>query len=87
MLTTRALVLNRIIGPYTRHFTQSACQAGKAPSGLLNVRALSSELDHRAAREWTAGFTPDDIPKAAYEVTYARSSGPGGQVSHGTALT
>jgi len=52
----------------------------KPPSPeLLAVSALNTEEDHALARAWLDEFVPEDIPKSAYDVSYARSSGPGGQ--------
>ncbi|SLM41204.1 Peptide chain release factor class I/class II [Lasallia pustulata] len=38
-----------------------------------------TEKQQIAARDWLAGFGPHTIPKRFYEITYSRSSGPGGQ--------
>lgn len=35
--------------------------------------------DHREARTWLAKFNANTIPKNICEVTFSRSSGPGGQ--------
>ena len=37
------------------------------------------ELDYEAAREWYKTFNPQQSLRDIGEVTYARSSGPGGQ--------
>ncbi len=37
------------------------------------------EDEHREARTWLASFNINAIPKNACEVTFSRSSGPGGQ--------
>lgn len=39
----------------------------------------SSEEEHRDARKWLAKFNVNSIPKNICEVTFSRSSGPGGQ--------
>ena len=38
-----------------------------------------SEADMRAAREWLASFDLDTIPKKLCDISFSRSSGPGGQ--------
>ena len=38
-----------------------------------------SEEDHRDARIWLARFNAKTIPKDLCELTFSRSSGPGGQ--------
>lgn len=42
--------------------------------------ALTTASENDAAREWITHFTKQSIPKSAVELTYSRSSGPGGQV-------
>lgn len=48
-------------------------------------RCLSSpaithdDEDHREARTWLARFNVNTIPKNIGEITFSRSSGPGGQ--------
>ena len=39
----------------------------------------ASEEDHRDARTWLARFNAKTIPKDLFELTFSRSSGPGGQ--------
>ena len=38
-----------------------------------------SEADMRAAREWFASFDPETIPRKLGDISFSRSSGPGGQ--------
>ncbi|KAF2233716.1 peptidyl-tRNA hydrolase domain protein [Viridothelium virens] len=38
-----------------------------------------NEKDLVAARQWLANFDPDTIPREACDVSFSRSSGPGGQ--------
>lgn len=38
-----------------------------------------SDEDLTAARKWLANLNPDTIPRSLCEVTFSRSSGPGGQ--------
>ena len=64
---------------------------GKNPllsQSLAPVRCLAisrdakeaiSEDEHQEARNWLSGFSIDSVPKSACEVTFSRSSGPGGQ--------
>jgi len=37
------------------------------------------EEELKAARSWLTTFTPESIPKSICEVSFSRSSGPGGQ--------
>lgn len=38
-----------------------------------------SDEDLATARKWLADLTPDTIPRSLSEITFSRSSGPGGQ--------
>jgi peptidyl-tRNA hydrolase ICT1 len=38
-----------------------------------------SDEDLAAARKWLADLNPDTIPRSLSEITFSRSSGPGGQ--------
>lgn len=38
-----------------------------------------SEGDMRAAREWLASFDMETIPRKLGDISFSRSSGPGGQ--------
>ena len=38
-----------------------------------------SDEDLAAARKWLAALNPDTIPRNLSEITFSRSSGPGGQ--------
>lgn len=57
----------------------------KAPSIFVRWYAASKrgsdveEADLQAARQWLAKLSPDTIPRNLAEVTFSRSSGPGGQ--------
>ncbi|WVQ99068.1 hypothetical protein IAU59_006200 [Kwoniella sp. CBS 9459] len=62
-----------------RTLTSTASLQEKASTHLLRLAKLDKEADHVEARAWVDGFTLDDIPKDAYEVSRSRSSGPGGQ--------
>lgn len=72
--------------PFIRSYTLTAPRLASPPKQLLDLPSLSDETHHALARTWLDGFTLDDIPKNSYEVTYSRSSGPGGQVSSGSLL-
>ena len=39
----------------------------------------STEDEQNEARQWLATFTPDTIPRRLGEISFSRSSGPGGQ--------
>ena len=44
------------------------------------LSALATSKDFSAARDWLKSFGGCSIPKEAVDMTFARSSGPGGQV-------
>lgn len=46
---------------------------------LSNPAKRLDDEDHREARTWLASFNPNTLPKHICEVTFSRSSGPGGQ--------
>lgn len=39
----------------------------------------AAEAELKEAREWLAGFSPKSIPRNICEISFSRSSGPGGQ--------
>ena len=45
-----------------------------------HISALESPEDATEARAWLARFKKQSIPKGLVEMTFSRSSGPGGQV-------
>ena len=61
---------SRLVRVGLKRFAGSACFSSEAFGN-------SDELS--AARKWLDGLTIDALPKDAFEVSYARSSGPGGQ--------
>jgi peptidyl-tRNA hydrolase ICT1 len=62
-----------------RHLSTSPRRLGPAPPELLALKELVDDEHHILARDWLDTFVPEDVPKTSYEVSYARSSGPGGQ--------
>ena len=44
------------------------------------VKALETSNDMKAARLWADAFRKVSIPREAVELSFSRSSGPGGQV-------
>ncbi len=62
-----------------RHLSTSPRRLGPAPPELLALKELVEDEHHILARDWLDSFVPEDVPKTSYEVSYARSSGPGGQ--------
>ncbi|CAK9783917.1 hypothetical protein CC85DRAFT_322259 [Cutaneotrichosporon oleaginosum] len=64
---------------HIRHIFSSTPSLGPAPPKLLALKELVEDEHHALARDWLDGFVPEDVPKTSYEVSYARSSGPGGQ--------
>lgn len=75
-----SLSLPHRISLAARTLTSTPTNRAKAPESLLRLESLKSESDHALARTWLDGFGVDDIPKEAWEASYSRSSGPGGQV-------
>lgn len=67
--------------PTCHSFSTSSFRFARAPKDLVDLFSMSNESHHALARTWLDSFTIEDIPKDAYEVSYSRSSGPGGQVS------
>lgn len=65
--------------PSFRPLSSSSSRLGPASPELLALKELVKDEDHALAREWLDDFVPEDVPKTSYEVSYARSSGPGGQ--------
>lgn len=57
----------------------SAFRLSPASSKLLALNELIDDEHHALARQWLDDFVPEDVPKESYQVSYARSSGPGGQ--------
>ena len=60
---------------------QTTRQATKVHRGLaaLSSQRGPTEAEYRDARTWLSQFNADIIPKNACEVSFSRSSGPGGQ--------
>lgn len=54
-------------------------QFSKNLSTDSNTSGEYAESDHSAARQWLANFHINTIPRRLGEVTFSRSSGPGGQ--------
>ncbi|BEI81624.1 hypothetical protein CcaverHIS002_0207840 [Cutaneotrichosporon cavernicola] len=65
--------------PHLRHLSTSPYTLAPASDELLALKELVNDGDHALARDWLDDFVPEDVPKTSYEVSYARSSGPGGQ--------
>lgn len=62
-----------------RHFTTTPRTFAPPSKELLALPALKDDDHHALAREWLDAFSADDVPKTSYVISYARSSGPGGQ--------
>lgn len=63
-----------------RTFRSTSVSLNLIPTVLSSINVLNTDAHHAAAKQWVEGFKLEDIPKEALEVTFARSSGPGGQV-------
>lgn len=50
-----------------------------ARSACFSSQASENTAELSAARKWLDDLTIDALPKDAFELSYARSSGPGGQ--------
>ena len=76
-----------LIGTYCRAFLfrkNTALSEIRYPCFLKRwyVKGLKSDLteeDIELARKWLAGFNPDTLPHDIGDVSFSRSSGPGGQ--------
>jgi hypothetical protein len=64
-------------------FSARAQHTGGAPSLPVPppLKLLETGDDMEQARTWIAEFGQGSIPRTAVELTFSRSSGPGGQVS------
>jgi peptidyl-tRNA hydrolase ICT1 len=71
-----------------RHVLQRIIARTSVRSNIsLHARAFASkrgpseysEEDLAAARKWLTDLNPDTIPRSLSEITFSRSSGPGGQ--------
>lgn len=58
-----------------RHWLPLRWQSHKA----IDITSLKADEDITAARNWIDNFTPSSIPKDRLELSFSRSSGPGGQ--------
>ena len=56
-----------------------AAQHFRSLSSWASVPDTASEQNHAAARKWLSKFSIHTIPRNLCEVTFSRSSGPGGQ--------
>ena len=100
MLLTRSkfLLLDALTGPLRPHaqaahlVIRTARHRTNQSSGATSVPAppslsnLATSKDFAAARDWFNRFRGCPIPRAAVDIAFSRSSGPGGQVcpsSHG----
>lgn len=78
MLASTLVTLPRLSGTL-RHLSTSPRCLGPASPDLLALKDLVDDEDHALARDWLDAFALEDVPKSSYQVSYARSSGPGGQ--------
>ena len=69
----RKLALRSLDVEQLPHCRQIVYRCLSSPAGRHD------EQDHEEARTWLAGFNANTIPKNICEVTFSRSSGPGGQ--------
>lgn len=47
--------------------------------GKIFIRKLSEYSNPENCRQWVSDLKPHDIPRTLFEISFARSSGPGGQ--------
>ena len=63
--------------------TSTLIITGKITAGttrfLSSRPTFAEEEDEVAARKWLANYNPDTIPQKICDVSFSRSSGPGGQ--------
>jgi peptidyl-tRNA hydrolase ICT1 len=69
-----------VFQPIVRH-TNFQSKISQHARAFASKRGPSdySEEDLIAARKWLADLNPDTIPRSLSEITFSRSSGPGGQ--------
>jgi peptidyl-tRNA hydrolase ICT1 len=69
-----------VFQPIVRH-TNFQSKISQHARAFASKRGSSdySEEDLIAARKWLADLNPDTIPRSLSEITFSRSSGPGGQ--------
>ncbi|KAI4229650.1 MAG: hypothetical protein L6R36_000697 [Xanthoria steineri] len=75
MISRPSLKCFESIRIYAREFRSSTYHLALRNS----LVAGDTEADQVAAREWLKGFGPSNLPKNSCEVSFSRSSGPGGQ--------
>lgn len=70
-----------IPAPTAVHFLTYAPRRCLATSGILHAapRPEHSDAELDAARAWLSRLTPANIPRSTGELSFSRSSGPGGQ--------
>lgn len=74
-------MLRNVARPLSLTLKPVQLQAPPLYRALASRRAggEASEEDIRAARRWLEKFDPETIPKNICELSFSRSSGPGGQ--------
>ncbi|KZT18279.1 hypothetical protein NEOLEDRAFT_1159494 [Neolentinus lepideus HHB14362 ss-1] len=74
-LVIRVLKRSPVSPPPHRFFPRYSHSLPKPP----NLQALETPSDMQSARDWAGKFKEQCIPKSVVDLTFARSSGPGGQ--------
>ena len=73
----RTLGLSPTLQLYRNSYTSFSCS--RFLSFGADVTDGPTEEEQIAARQWLASFNPGTIPRNLCEISYSRSSGPGGQ--------
>lgn len=70
----------RSVVPWTSYGRLNASNLAGGLSGRPELAAVAvDESSLEEARQWLTSFTVDSIPRNGCNITYSRSSGPGGQ--------
>ncbi|KAI5475786.1 hypothetical protein MNV49_000837 [Pseudohyphozyma bogoriensis] len=82
MLTIRASSSGALLVPFVRRFTTSSARLALPDAPWVKSLADTDADDRAEIREWLAAWSKAktaDFPRDALDISYARSSGPGGQ--------
>lgn len=63
----------------TRLTSSTACSTGASRFFAAKRSSDTDEEELQAARQWLSKLAPDMIPRDLCDVSFSRSSGPGGQ--------
>lgn len=77
----RKLISNTVARLYAPKHTSKPLKPLRlvSTSHAPDSRELFEDEDHKAARKWLESFSVNSIPRNLAEISFSRSSGPGGQ--------